>query len=82
MAICLLGLSACSNDPVDAPPPPSEGPKKLELRIDGQSFNSFSYTITVGKDGDNYLHTVYEKSFYDGVVGVFYQPGDLLKKDV
>lgn len=83
--LCLSGLLACSKDKTeDVPPVPpgsEEIPDKLELKAGDTDFNSLAYTVTAGKDGNEYLHVVYDKSFYDGVVGVFYQPADLLQKD-
>jgi len=85
LMLCLSGLLACSKDKTeDVPPVPpgsEEIPDKLELKAGDTDFNSLAYTVTAGKDGNEYLHVVYDKSFYDGVVGVFYQPADLLQKD-
>ncbi len=79
--LCLLGLFACEKEPVQPPVPPGPKPGQLEISIAEKSFNSVSYTVTTGENGETYLHTMYDKSFYDGVVGVFYKPEELLKKD-
>ena len=69
--LCLSGLLACSKDKTeDVPPVPpgsEEIPDKLELKAGDTDFNSLAYTVTAGKDGNEYLHVVYDKSFYDGV---------------
>ena len=86
LMLCLSGLLACSKDKTeDVPPVPpgsEEIPDKLELKSGDTDFNSLAYTVTAGKDGNEYLHVVYDKSFYDGVVGVFYQPPTCCRKTV
>lgn len=57
--LCLSGLLACSKDKTeDVPPVPpgsEEIPDKLELKAGDTDFNSLAYTVTAGKDGNEYL---------------------------
>lgn len=67
LMLCLSGLLACSKDKTeDVPPVPpgsEEIPDKLELKAGDTDFNSLAYTVTAGKDGNEYLHVVYD---YEG----------------
>ena len=57
--LCLSGLLACSKDKTeDVPPVPpgsEEIPDKLELKAGDTDFNSLAYTVTAGKDGNEYF---------------------------